>query len=290
MTLLLSLMACTPASSTAQIKKPALPKPGNFDPGRVKDIQIEDLPVLPVVSDNARAIYRAGLAAGNNGNAFSKLGDCMTENPYFLGPFGKGQYDLGKYAELKPLIERFGSAAFARPSLAAAGGFNVAGPLDATWSDPKICQGGESPLDCEYRLNKPSLVVIMFGTNDVAYTDADTFDFYLRSIIAATIDKNILPMLSTFPTRPENITKSYQLNQIVIRVAQDYDIPIMNLNRTLASLPNSGVNAKDTQHLSVPPDTRTDLFDDAHLQYGFPMRNLVTLQAMQAVLNSVSTH
>ena len=286
-TLLFSITACTDVSAVPQIKKPNLPKPGSFDPNMVKDIQVETAPVLPTVSANAKAIYQAGVAAGNNGKAFSKLGDCMTENPYFLGPFGNGQYELGKYGELKTLIDQFGHAAFARPSLAAAGGFNVAGPLDSTWSDPKTCTGGESPLDCEYRLNKPSLVVIMFGTNDVAYTDADQFNYYLRSIVATTVDKNILPLLSTFPTRPENAEKSHQLNQIVIKIGQDYDIPVMNLNRALSTLPNQGVNPKDTQHLSVPPDTRTDIFDDAHLQYGFPIRNLVTLQAMQAVLSSM---
>ena len=284
--LLLGVFAACSAP-VATIKKVELPKPGSFDPSTIKDIPVEALPILPVVSPNAKAIYQAGLAAGNNGSAFSKLGDCMTENPYFLGPFGNGQYELGKYADLKPMIEQFGHAAFARTSLAAAGGFNVAGPLDSTWADPKICSGGESPLDCEYRLNKPSLVVIMFGTNDVAYTDADTFNFYLRSIVAATIDKRILPLLSTFPTRPENIEKSRQLNQIVIKVAQDYDIPIMNLNRALEPLPNHGVNVKDTQHLSVPPDQRVDVFSDANLQYGFTLRNLVTLQAMNEVVKSM---
>jgi hypothetical protein len=37
--------------------------------------------------------------------------------------------------------------------------------------------------------------------------------------------------LSTFPTRPENPAKSRQLNQIVVKVAQDYQVPLLNLNR-----------------------------------------------------------
>ena len=283
---LFALTAC--ATGSPSIKQPALPKPGTFAVATVKDIRVEDMPIVPVISENAKAIYKAGIAAGNNPNAFSKLGDCMTENPYFLGPFGTGQYDLGDYGALKAVIEHYGHPAFARPSLAAAGGFNVAGPLDPTWANPKICQGGESPLDCEYRINKPSVVVIMFGTNDVAYTDADTFNYYLRSIISASIDKNILPLLSTFPTRPENAAKSYQLNQIAIKISQDYDVPIMNLNRALEPLPNHGVNAQDTQHLSVPPDNRVDIFTPTHLQYGFTLRNLVTLQALETTLRSMN--
>lgn len=284
--LCLWLVAC--AAQAPAIKTPPLPKPGGFDVATVKDIRVEALPIIPTISDNAIAIYKAGIAAGNHANAFSKLGDCMTENPYFLGPFGSGQYDLAAYSPLKRVIDQYGHEAFARPSLAAAGGFNVAGPLDPTWSNPKACQAGESPIECEYRNNKPTIVVIMFGTNDVAYTDADTFNYYLRSLVAASIDKRILPLLSTFPTRPENVDKSYQLNQIAIKVAQDYDIPIMNLNRALEPLPNHGVNAQDTQHLSVPPDNRVDVFSEANLQYGFTVRNLITLQAIDAVLTKVS--
>ena len=171
--------------------------------------------------------------------------------------------------------------------LAAASGFNVAAPLDATWADPKWCQGGESPAACEYRVARPSVAMIMFGTNDVGFTDAASYDYFLRGLIDQTIDSGVLPLLSTFPTRPENPAKSLLLNQIVAKVAQDYDIPLVNLNRALEPLPHLGINPADPIHLSVPPDGRVDRFTADELQYGFTMRNLVTLQALQAVLKAV---
>jgi hypothetical protein len=288
--------AAAPTASAAAIARPATPVFGAFDPNRVSNIKLDDFPVIPAISATARAIYQAALARGHNPRVFSKLGDCMTENPFFLVTFAQGQYDLGQYADLQAVLDHYkgvparGGAwdkdSFATVGLASASGFNVAAPLDATWADPKWCHGGESPAACEYRVASPSVALIMFGTNDVGLTDAASYDFFLRSLIEQTLDSGVLPLLSTFPTRPENPDKSLLLNQIVVKVAQDYDIPLVNLNRALEPLPNHGVNPADTIHMSVPPDGRVDRFTPDALQYGFTMRNLVTLQALAAVLKA----
>lgn len=289
-------MLCA-ACAAAGPQRPALPKLGEFNPASVSDIKLDALPILPTVSPAMREVYQAGLKRGNNPRVFAKLGDCMTENPWFLEPISAGNYDLGEYTNLKPVIDQFigipargegwTQDSFATIGLASAGGFNIAAPLDSTWADPKWCEAGESPLACEYRVSKPSIAIIMFGTNDVNYTDADTFNYFLRTIISATLDHEIVPILSTFPTRPEDPAKSLLLNQIVARAAQDYDVPLVNLNRALEVLPNRGVNPEDTTHLTTPPDERTDVFTPQNLQTGFTLRNLLTLQALDAVLRSV---
>jgi GDSL-like Lipase/Acylhydrolase family len=287
-----------PTAAATVVARPPTPVFGAFDPASVSSLKLDDYPVIPTISANAHTIYQAGLARGNQARVFSKLGDCMTENPFFLVTFSQGQYDLGQYADLQSVLDYYKGVparsgqgwdkdSFATAGLAAASGFNVAAPLDATWADPKWCQGGESPAACEYRVASPSVALIMFGTNDVGYTDAASYDYFLRTLISQTIDSGVLPLLSTFPTRPENPAKSLLLNQIVVQVAQDYDIPLINLNRALEPLPNNGVNPADTIHLSVPPDGRVDRFTAGDLQYGFTMRNLVTLQALAAVLKAV---
>jgi hypothetical protein len=253
--------------------------------------------VIPAIGPGVVALYRAGLAHGNNPRVFSKLGDCMTENEYFLTPFGAKNYDLGPYGDLQAVIDQFAGVparqgdwqqdSFATPGLAAARGFNVAGPLDPTWANPKWCQNGEAPAACEYRVAKPSLAIIMFGTNDASYTEAAAFDYYMRTLVALTLDNGVVPVLNTFPTRPEAPDKSRLLNQVVVKVALDYGVPLVNLNRALEALPNEGVDPKDTSHLSVPADKRVDVFSAQNLQTGFTVRNLVTLQALQAVLQAV---
>jgi hypothetical protein len=290
------------STSTSAIQRPAPPVLGEFDPASVSGIKLSDYPIIPEIKPAARLIYQAGLARGNNPHVFSKLGDCMTagtavEPPYFLVPFSKGKYDLGKYGSLQAVIDQFAGVpargngwkldSFATIGFAAAGGFNIAGPLDPTWADPKWCEAGESPAACEYRVSQPSLALIMFGTNDVNFTEAEAYDFYLRTLVIQTLDRDILPILSTFPPRPENPEKSLLLNQIVVRVAEAYGIPLINLTQALEPLPNHGVNPENTTQLSIPADERVDVFTEANLQTGFTVRNLVTLQTLEAVLRAV---
>jgi hypothetical protein len=296
-------VALLSACGVAQ-KSPDPPVFGRFDPATVAEINPDALPILPEITpamaESLRAVYRAGQARGNQPRALAKLGDCMTDNPYFLAPLSAGRFDLGDYTELRPVIEYFlgvptrahggrpwDADSFATPGLAAAGGFNVAGPLDPTWADPEWCQANESPLACELRVSRPAFAVIMFGTNDVNTTDLASYDFYLRTIVSQTLDAGTVPLLSTFPTRPENPAKSRQLNQIVVKVAQDYQVPLLNLNRALADLPNQGINPKDTTHLSLPPDGRADVFRGEHLRYGATVRNVLTLQALDRVLRAL---
>lgn len=300
-----ALVACSPAQNApAGVTRPAPPAFGTFDPATTKDIDVAAQPVLPVITpairNNLRATFEQGKGKGNLSRVFAKLGDCMTENEFFLGPIANNQFDLGEYASLQPTIENFlgvptrsasgkpwSEDSFATVGLASAGGFNVAGPLDPTWTNPDWCSPDESPMSCEYRISKPSIAIIMFGTNDVNATDLPTYDYYLRSIISQTLDAGIIPILNTFPTRPENVDKSKQLNQIVVKVAQEYAIPLVNLNRALDGLPNHGVNPNDTTHLSAPADKRVDVFSPGNLQYGFTVRNLVTLQALDEVLQAL---
>jgi hypothetical protein len=299
------LVACTAMQSRpAAFPRPPLPAFGQFDPKTTADIEVASIPVLPQITpamrDHLRELFRQGQTQGNSARAFAKVGDCMTENAFFLGPLSEARFELGEYTALRPTIEQFLGAparrasgkdwakdSFATVGLASAGGFNVAGPLDPTWSNPEWCQGGESPLACEFRTSKPAFAIIMFGTNDVNVTDLPTYDYYLRSVISQTLDAGVIPIVNTFPTRPENPEKSDQLNQIVVKVAQDYGVPLVNLNRALSTLPNQGVDPEDTTHLSVPPDGRVDVFTSANLQYGFTVRNLVTLQALDAVLRAI---
>jgi GDSL-like lipase/acylhydrolase family protein len=287
-----------PVPTATAFARPATPVFGAFDPARVTSLSLADYPIVPTFSAAARAIYAAGLARGSNPRVFSKLGDCMTENPYFLVTFAEGAYDLGPYAELQTVLDHYRGVpartgdwsqdSFATKGLAAASGFNIAGPLDPTWADPKWCRSGESPAACEFRVARPSVALLMFGTNDVAFTEPANYDFFLRSLIEQSIDSGVLPILSTFPTRPEEPDKSRLFNQIVVRAALDYDLPLINLNRALEPLPDHGVNPDDTIHLSVPPDGRVDRFTPEDLQYGFTVRNLLTLQALQALLAAVN--
>jgi len=254
---------------------------GPFDPAKVKDIDLSAYPIVGRATARARAIFQEGRARGNDPHVVTKVGDCSSAHWYFLNPFGYGQYDLGTYTNLQGVVNQF-SQSLAYASLATHNGFNVNAVLAPEWANPAYCQAGESPLQCEFRLHKPSVAIIMFGTSDLLVMTPYEFDFYMRQIVTQTIEAGVIPILSTFPGNLNFPNHTILYNQIVVRIALDNDIPLINLWLALEALPNHGLTA-DGFHLSEPPyGTAGDLVDP-YLQTGYVMRNLVTLQTLDAV-------
>ena len=155
------------------------------------------LPVLPHLSPRAQEILAQGLAKGRNPRAFSKIGDCESQASWFLSDFDLRPkvYSLGSYdAELQPVIDYY-SGSYKRLSLAAKPGFSAASLLAPIWADKKICQKNESPLACEYRVNKPLVAFIMLGSNDAS--NPKTFEGHMRKIIEYSLAQGVLPVLGT---------------------------------------------------------------------------------------------
>lgn len=230
--------------------------------------------VLPTVSGNARAIYQRGLSAGTNPRAFSKVGDCQSVAPYYLVPFDKGEYRLGSsYAYLQETINQFGGM-FGRESLAARDGMNVKSVLDPLWANPRLCQAGESPLACELRLNRPSIVLVSLGTNGSWQTNEE-YEGYMRQILDYIIAQGAVPILST---KADNLEGGDRFNQIVLKLAGEYDVPLWHFQLAAQTLPNNGI--VDSYHLGWG-----QLFFDlpTGLSRGWQVRNLTALQALDAV-------
>lgn len=279
----------------------AAPAMGDFDEAALAEIDVLAVPILPErISDMAQVIYERGSLTGNNPQIFSKVGDCMTASvDYFLGMFATQDYALGDYDALQRVIDYFAVPAraggfaensFSNPGLATTSGYNTASVQDALWADPEWCNAGESPLACELRVSKPAFALIMFGTNDVMFFEPDFFDYNLRLIVLAIIENNTLPILYTVPWRPEFPEKIVLFNQIIVNIAQDYALPLVNLYRAIADLPNQGVDAAEPIHLSIPKNGTAGQFTPENLQYGYTVRNLLTLQLLDRLLLSLEAY
>lgn len=289
----------TCGTSTTPCKYVPLPEPKQikFDQAAVAKIDLKGFPIVPTITSNVNAIYAEGLRRGNNPRIFSKIGDCITASPDFLEPIYKNDYALDSYASLQKVIDYFGRVpargngaefdSFGNPGLAAISGFNAAGVLDPTWSDPQWCKADESPLSCEYRVSKPAFALIMFGTNDLKSIKPDEYDFYLRRVIVQTVNSGVIPILSTFPTQPGLTDKSVLYNQITAKIAVDYDLPLINLWLALEPLPNKGIDPQNPTHMTKPQNGHSASFSEADLQSGYNVRNLVTLQTLEAILKVV---
>jgi len=211
----------------------------------------QEWPVVPVVSARAREIYEAGIARGNDPSHFSKVGDCQNITEAFMGIYDlPGRYSLPQGQEaLQATIDAY-AGSFGREGMSVKGGFNVASVLSPMWADPDFCQAGETPLQCELRLQRPVLVFISMevwfeGRTPQAYED------YLRQIVEYTISQGAVPVLAT---KADNVEGDHSINRATAQVAYDYDLPLWNFWRAVQPLKDHGIDwARDSDgfHLTV---------------------------------------
>jgi uncharacterized protein YraI len=236
-------------------------------------------PVIPLVTPAARDIYLRGQQQGNNPRHFSKIGDCQSIPAYFLGAFDYGPkaYSLGPYAALSETVDNF-AGSFARDSVAASPGFNVASVWVPLWSDPKRCLVNESPVECEFRLWRPSYALITMETwwNG----SPGGYEKYLRRIIEFSIAHGAVPILAT---KADNYEGDGSLNRVIVSLAHEYGVPLWNFWAAAQPLPAHGLTS-DGFHLTY----ERPYFDDpARMEKAWPWRNLTALQALDAVWRGV---
>lgn len=253
--------------------------------------------VITGISDNARRIFRRGQSLGNRADVFSKVGDSITVAGHMYYPIGHGTYTLADYGFLQPVIDYFSASnardgnSFANVSLAADNGWNTGSLLDqelanypVIW-DPQ-CQPGEVPLTCEYRVVKPAIALIMLGTNDVVQLSVDVYRANLERIVQMTIDRGIVPVLSTIPERPGTDVGPY--NAAVRSIASSYDIPLWDYWSVMVNAPSQGISPDLIHPSEAPGDHSASAdFNEGNLGYGYTLRNLTALIVLDALWRQV---
>jgi len=255
-----------------------------------EDINWMEMPIIPEISDNAVAIYQRGLQMGNDPRVFSVLGECQSELAweangvtvlgYLSGFEDPANYHLGdEYAYLQATIDQF-MPSWTLQRVAAHRGTNVAQVLSPLYSDPELCDVRETPLQCEFRRNNPSIVLISFET---WFYDrpVETYETYLRQIIDTSIEEGVLPVLVT---GADSHKDSRALNATLARLAVEYDIPLWNFWASVQDLPNHGLepgpDENGFQHITYGPN---DFDDPEAMQSAWPVRNLGGLQVLDAI-------
>ncbi|MCK6540913.1 MAG: hypothetical protein L6Q26_12755, partial [Anaerolineales bacterium] len=212
------------ASSTPRVESATLTATPNLNAWM-------SLPVRPEAGENVRAIYERGIELGNDPNAFSIFGDCQAEPQEFLGV-----YDIDAALvqslppELRETVEHF-SGSFERESPTAQDGTTPGALLWDQWHRGEYgCQFGETPVDCELRVHRPSFVIIQIGSH---FESRNTE--YLRRIIAQLIENGSVPVLAT---KADNRELDHRINRDMALLADEFDLPLWNFWASLSDLPN----------------------------------------------------
>lgn len=232
-----------------------------------------DAPISPDgISQRVLDIYQEGVRQGRNVQHFSVIGDCQSIPFVFMGPFGRGaQEPDASESHLWRAITAFDSS-FKRWSVTARGGFTAASILNALQADPQTCKPGETPLTCEFRINNPAFVLITLET----WLDPETVDryeIYLRRILDTVIENGAIPILLTKADASELKGERHVLNPVIVNLAYEYQIPVVNFWRAAQYLDNYGIDPdREGFHLS---------------ESGYRLKNTLALRALYQVWTAV---
>ena len=244
-------------------------------PDRVNDLPIDSFVVMDnTVIDHMREIFAQGQSLGRNPQAFSKAGDSTIDSPYFLSRFDGSPYNLGDYRYLQAVIDYY-KGSYGRKSMAVRIGQHSWTLLNPTWADKKQCQADESPLACEFRLNNPSVVLLRLGANDAGVPKL--FDKNMRAVVEYAIAQGVIPVLST---KPDQRVGTEQINDIVRKIAADYQIPLWDFAKVASTLPGRGLGP-DGVHLTG--FYQHDYTLPQAFQRGHGMQNLTALIVLDEI-------
>jgi hypothetical protein len=268
----------------------------------------QELPVVPAlgpaVTDHLERVEDRGERLGNDPGVFAKVGDSITASPSFLQALACRPPSWGAWAGLRTTLEFFGATAvpagseeaqcavsnsFSRLGVAAVGGWRVVDALSPRESLPE-CEGLPA-VSCELQLLRPSVALIMFGTNDLEDFNAVEFRRDLARLTRLVSSAGTIPVLSTIPPRAREpfSQRVARFNAEIAALAENRALPLWNFWRELVEpgVPHLGLSG-DGVHPSVicPPCTAID-FRPAGLRQGYALRNLGALRVLDRLRRRV---
>jgi hypothetical protein len=201
-------------------------------------------PIVPEFSAHAQQIlYEAIRNPRLDPHVFSKVGDCQMTAGTFLAGYANGIYSVPD--GMDETVQWFSGSMIA-DDITAVNGYGINTILDPAFglaAGHNQCLVNETPLDCELRTRRPMIVLIGMGTNWIPHGEV-SFEKHLREIVDTVLKKGALPILAT---KADNVEGDWKLNQVIVQVAYDYDLPLVNVWRSVQDLPHHGLERAPRQ-------------------------------------------
>ncbi len=196
---------------------------------------------VPAISARQRAIYQSAARFGKDPAMFTVIGDCNSQPAVYLRRVSTGEFDASRIdPRLQRAVVRF-APSFGRVSLAAKGGFGTGAMMDPVWADGALCGVDQGPFACEVWVSRASIVFIELGTGDqLTWQD---FEKNYRPLIKHALEKGVLPVLVTKADDIEVAggARPGYLNDVIRRLAREYDVPLLDFYAATRDLPNFGL-------------------------------------------------
>jgi len=248
-----------------------------------------DLPPLSAsVIASARRVFEAGLDQGNDPDSFILIGDSNDAQSRFFQAFGTGNYTLGPYAYLQPVIDAYNATgSFGAVYSTSDHGMTLSTLMDPAFVNPALCPQATSVLDCTLQHYKPSVAILYIGTYDTCFAPFDAYRDNFERAIPLRTERGVIAILTEYTVfLDEGCWENTPTYTAVIReMAARYQMPWIDLSAHVESLPQEGMES-DGWHLSWPDDYYTS-FAGGEAVYGSIQRELLTLQMLYMLRRDV---
>jgi hypothetical protein len=215
-------------------------------------------------------------------DVFAKVGASNTVNTNFFHCFAGQDVKLDAHAALAPSLEWFRKTkvdgdrvSFDRSSLAAKVG----------WGAFKTVEGDPTPIEQEVAAIQPAFAVVLLGTNDTYEQGVVGFDRHLLRAVEQLLSLGVVPLMTTIPPRADKAEADAlvpEMNAIIRAIAQQEQVPYLDLWKLLDPLPDKGL-VGDGVHLGVYSSggkARGCWLTPEGLANGMNLRNLISLEAL----------
>jgi hypothetical protein len=262
--------------------------------------------VTIAVADNIRAIASKGASKGKHSARFMKVGDSITAsdsgesltqpNSYYLSQFGCPDWTSSSAAwdytrrldtyktALTPALLYFLNDSFADKTTS----FNhYSVTARVGWAADQAVSGNPCPLRNEINRITPQFAVIMYGANDAGgygsfYSLLSGYMTSMHKIVDTCLAEGIVPVLMSTCPNASKMDISCTMSHLIRCLAQQHQTPFIDYHRAMMPLPSHGLGS-DGVHPNSLDYNQMCWFTPQGLQYGYNLRNLLTLQALDGM-------
>jgi hypothetical protein len=246
----------------------------------VNGVPPEQIAVIsPETAAHVREIWALGRQLGRSSQYYSKLGDSTAMTPHMLARFDEPGLNLGDYAYLQPTVDYY-AGVFDEFGVATNYGLHSWSIFDPMWAPKEWCEPNEHVLECEFRLNNPSVLIIRLGSNDAGSPDG--FRYNIRLAVEYALENGVIPVLVTKADRFEGDDTN---NTILREIAAEYQIPLWDFDQVATTIPGKGLDA-DGIHMVYY--TANDYSDPAAFQSGHALQDLTGLIMLDTIRKIVT--
>lgn len=247
-------------------------------------------PLTCAVTDHLREI--AAREPGRDEHVFMKVGDSISAGHEFMSCFETETFSLdatghGHLASVRDWFlagEVLSTTPYARASE------STLASRTADWA----LRETPPPIELELAATNARYALVMFGTNDMGYggynaSAAYKFPWMYENIVELVdwiAARGVVPVMYSIPPYNGQYLELRQLlpswNVVLRAVAEGRQLPFVDYHREMLALPNLGLRS-DGVHPSADYSGLCDFDDETGLIWGYNLRNLLTLQALDRV-------